>query len=193
MINHVKNSTRNNTLTKLDSEATSAQALTPQTESLSLWNKIKLNGKRQAAQVEIEGTKINEGKRQAIATVGLAAEMTGTLIRVELGRVHGEMLAATGAAMFDSYKVIALEQASSRQSGTVVNTQVRNEHVADAQARYARGEFSAEQAQVAILTADDLQAETEARIAARHEQLTQAVDRNFDAAMAPIHSKAFRS
>jgi len=160
---------------------------------LSAFNKFMLTRAARRAHVDVKKVEIDAFKEEAIATARLGASMQGALIRTELGRVHGELLAATGAAMFDSYKVIAVEQESSRQAGTVVNTVVRNEHCADALARFNKGEFSQEQTEVAIRTADDLQAETEARIDGRYQQLTQATDRNFDGAMAPVQSKLYHS
>lgn len=168
-----------------------ASALKP-TQEMSIFTRWKVGRKHDLAVANIEETKIRTMHEEAIATVSLAATMQGSLIRAELGRSHTDQLAAVGAAMTDSYKVIVLEQAASRQHGTLANMLARNEACTDAMARFQSGEFSQEQVEVVIHTADDLQAETEARIDAVHQQLADVTDRNIKAAMTPIDSTQFR-
>lgn len=160
--------------------------LAPSAQKLGWVKQRELARYQQAAQVELEKKKTDALQAEAIATVGLAATMQGGLIRAEISRQKCEAQAAVGAVMFDNYKVMVLEQSASRQAGTMVNIQLHNEHVADAVARAARGEFTQEQARIAMQGAEHLLVQTESRIDARHAKLAEATDRNFDAGFAPI-------
>lgn len=180
-------------LVSTNTEPLGASTLAPSAKELGLWDRYQLSKHQNKAQVELEKVKTNALKAQAIALTERAAEMQGSLINAEMTRAHGESLGAIGAVMYDNYKVMTLEQAASRQAGHIANTQLFNEHLGDAQGRLSRGEFSEGQARIAMLTADALMAETEARQDARYKQLTDATDRNFDAAFKPIQNRSSRN
>ncbi len=173
-------------------ETVDAKALSPSNQKLGFLNRRQLSKHGQAAQVEVERRKIDAVTEQVIAINEVSAHMQGSLIRAEIGRVHSEQLAAISAVAFDNYKVMALEQAASRQAGTDANVQMHNEHVGHAMQRLSRGEVTQEQAEILANTAGALMVETETRIDARHRQLADATDRNFDISFAPLLGSSTR-
>jgi hypothetical protein len=188
---HFSKSKNSNVSTALSPDALDAAThkLTNNANALGFFQKRDLKRHQNEALVDFEKQKTSVLHAEAVATLGFAVALQGTLARTALARVNGELLAAQMTAMSESHRAVVLEQSDGRYTGAVMNQQVCNEHVADLQARFTRGEISAEDAQALAHTATDLRADVEARLDGMYQETAQTTDRVFKGGFVQVNNK----
>lgn len=184
----------NNASNSLSPEALDAAThkLTNNSNELGFFQKRDVKRHQNKNMVAFEKTKTDVLHAEAVATLSFAAELQGTLARTALARVNGELLAAELTAMSESHRAVVLEQSDSRYTGSVMNQQLCKEHIDDLQARYTRGEISAEDANALMQTATGLRSDIEARLEGMYQDTAQTTDRVFKGGFVQVNKKMLK-
>lgn len=145
---------------------------------------IGLRWRESQAQADVQKAAIDHVKREALATVAVAAQGQGELLRAEDGRLRAQVAAAIAIDLAANAGAASLELGNTRYGCSIANVRNRAAMLRSAAKLASAGDIDEQDAQALAGIAQDLHLEAERRMDAVYENACAMVERAYANALA---------
>lgn len=145
-------------------------------KAMGIIDSFKHSRAESIASREVKKAELDAQKNEAIMTVQLIAKNNGATVRALHTQIAAQTFGAVVTETTQIHQAIALEQASARFAFHLANRDAEKEHLNAITKRFSDGSMNENDVQDAVNLAQNLQAQTEARINGMYHLGANAVD-----------------